>query len=129
MKASPPKRSRFPFLLLLPGCCVILTLSSCSKKTSETIIGKWRTQDSEEIVEFRKDGTFTDTSKAGSIDKGTYAFTDDNHIKVELDAGNGDTNAPTVVNCMIRVHGDEMDSEAMVPGNPKAVRSHLKRIK
>jgi hypothetical protein len=115
------KRSRFSFLLIvaLLGCCAVLTFSSCSKKASVAIIGKWYVQG--ETVQFHKDGTVTSSEDP----PGTYTFTDDNHMKVEIN----DTNAPIVLNCTVHIQGDVMDMTMTLPGQSKPTTTHLKRVK
>jgi hypothetical protein len=109
----------------LLGCAAILTLSSCSKKTSSAIIGKWRVQGQgetvQETIQFHKDGTFT-SSEDGN---GTYTFADDNHMKLEIN----DTNAPLVLNYTVQIHGDAMDVTMDITGANKPIKLHLNRIK
>jgi len=123
MNTSSRKRSQFSSLLIvaLLGCGVVLTLSSCSKKASVAIIGKWRVQGDSQTVQFHKDGTVTSSEDPA----GTYTFTDDNHMKVEIN----DTNAPIVLNCTVHIRGDVMDMTMILPGQNKPATSHLKRIK
>jgi hypothetical protein len=130
VNTSSRKHRGFSSLLIvaLLGCCAVLTLSSCSKKASVAIIGKWRVQGQREILQFRKDSTFT-SSGAGDTENGTYTFTDDSHMKVEINVGNSGTNAPIVVNCTVHIHGDAMDVAATMPGQSKPYMSHLKRVK
>jgi hypothetical protein len=120
------KRSQFSclFIVALFGCCAVLTWSSCSKKPSAAIIGKWEVQDDKEIVEFHADGTLT-SSGSGDNDNGTYTFTDDSHMKVAIN----DTNEPIVLNCTVHIQGDAMDMTMTLPGENKPTTSHLKRIK
>jgi len=123
MNATSPKGGLFSPLLVvaLLSCCATLILSSCSKKTSVAIIGKWRVQDSRETVQFHKDGTFTSPEDGN----GTYTFTDDSHMKLEISG----TNAPPVLICAVKIHGDAMDMSITLPGQNKPNTSHLKRIK
>ena len=117
------KRSRSfsLFIVTLLGCSVVLTLSSCSKKTSVAIIGKWRVQGIGETIQFHKDGTFTSPEDGN----GTYTFTDDSHMKVELSG----TNAPPVLIFAVEIHGDAMDMTTTFPGQNKPNTAHFKRIK
>ena len=127
MNASSRKHSRFSSLLIvtLLGCCAVLTLSSCSKKASVAIIGKWHVRGTGETVEFRKDGTFTNPGGGGNADNGTYTFTDDSHMKMEI----SDTNAPPVLNCAVKIHGDAMDMTMTFPGENNPHTLHFKRVK
>jgi len=52
-------------IAVLLGCCAVLILSSCSKKTSANIIGKWQMQGEASTIEFRKDGTLTISHNTG----------------------------------------------------------------
>src|SRR5664279_721127 len=115
MNTSSQKRSHFFSLhiVALLGCCAVLTMSSCSKKASVAIIGKWQMQgDATSTVEFKKDGIVID-HEGERTDTGKYTFTDKNHIRVEV---NENTNAPTIVNCEVSFHGDMMDVTMTNPG-------------
>ena len=123
MNTSSQKHSHFfpQLIVALLGGCAVLTFSSCSKKASVAIIGKWQVQGDKETIEFRKDGTFT-----GSEDgNGTYIFTDNSHMECEF----SNTNAPANLNCTVHIHGDAMDVAMTIPGQHKSNTSHLKRIK
>jgi len=122
--------SRLSLFTALVFCgCTVLTLSSCSKKPSAAIIGKWRVQGSNETVEFRKDGTVITAHKVNAGPPGNphplteettgkYAFTDANHMSVQINQGN--TNQPPIsATCVVHIHGDKMDMTVTVnaPGN------------
>src|ERR1035441_8726432 len=103
MNASSFKRRQFPskFIVALLVCCGALVLSSCSKKASTAIIGKWRAEATKETVEFRKDGTVITSHDVGqpgimrSLTEGTtgkYTFTDGTHMNVQISTGG--TNNP-----------------------------------
>ena len=117
------------FIAALLGCCAVLTLSSCSKKASAAIIGKWRVQGESAIIEFRKDGTLTishNTGPAtGQTEDGTYTFTDSSHMKMELKTGDSGKKAPQIANWTVQIHGDAMDMSVVI----KRYESHLNRIK
>jgi hypothetical protein len=134
------KRNRFPSLLIVAlfGCCAALVLSSCSKKASTAIIGKWQVQGSKERVEFRKDGTVITTQDitAGppgntrSLEQettGTYTFTDGSHMNLQINTG--DTNQPAIsVSCEIQIHDDKMDVAVTMPGEKQPHKTVFKRL-
>ena len=108
---------------------VTLILSSCSKKPSKAIIGKWYVEGQSALVEFRKDSTLTSTENGHAV-PGTYKFTDDTHMQLEIDE-----NGSNKVNlaCEIAVRGDKADFTLMIPA-PDGLHSnkqtvHLKRVK
>jgi hypothetical protein len=141
MRTSSLKRNLFPSFLIvaLLSCCATLILSSCSKKASVAIIGKWQAQGTKETVEFRKDGTlinpqnqkqngiytFTDGSH---IQNGIYTFTHGSHINLQINTG--DTNQPEIsASCEVHIHGDKMDMTMTVPGQGQQQKTHLTRLK
>ena len=126
-----PQKPRFPFprcIALLLGCCAVLILSSCSEKTSDAIIGKWRVQSTKEIVEFRKDGTVINPQDQKQ--NGKYTFTDGSHMNLQMNTGN--TNMPEMsASCEVQIHGDKMDMTITVPGKgqPQTTKTHFTRLK
>ena len=78
------------FIAVLFGCCAVLSLSSCSKKASDAIIGKWRAQSTKETVEFRKDGTLINPQNEKQ--NGKFTFTDGSHMNLQINTGK--TNQP-----------------------------------
>lgn len=141
MNATSPKCGLFSSLLVvaLLSCCATLILSSCSKKTSVAIIGKWRAQATKEIVEFRKDGTLItaqeitagppgNTQTVKNETTGTYTFTDSSHMNMQINTDN--TNQPTIsVSCEVRIDGDKMSIVATVSGHRQPQRTSLKRMR
>ena len=135
------KRNRVIRLLITTffGCCVALVLSSCSKKPGAAIIGKWRAQATEEIVEFRKDGTVITTKDitAGPPGNtrtqqdettGKYTFTDGSHMDLQINEG--DTNRPALsVSCEVQIHGDTMELGVSMPGQKELHKTMFKRLK
>ncbi|HUZ06608.1 MAG TPA: hypothetical protein VMV89_03895 [Candidatus Paceibacterota bacterium] len=132
MNTTSWKRNRFSSLLtvVLLGCCAILAFSSCSKKASVAIIGKWQVQGDTDRIEFRKDGTVLNSHDitAGPPGNtrtftqetvmGKYTFTDDNHMNLQMKAGNTN-NPPISIICIVHVHGDQMDMTMTVPQQHK----------
>ncbi len=49
------------------------------------IVGKWSEADGAETIEYKADGTVTETLAGGDVMKGKYSFPDATHIKVELE--------------------------------------------
>lgn len=137
------KRNLFPSLLIvaLLSCCAVLVLSSCSKKASAAIIGKWRDQSTKETVEFRKDGTLItaqeitagppgNTQTVKNETTGTYTFTDSSHMDMQINTGN--TNQPAIsVSCEVHIDGDKMNIVATVSGDRhhRTQRTSLKRMR
>jgi hypothetical protein len=128
MKATSPKNGLFTswLAIALLSCCVTLILSSCSKKANDAIIGKWRTQATKEIVEFRKDGTFVNPQDQKQ--NGKYTFTDGSHMNLQIDTGN--TNMPEMsASCEVHIHGDKMDMTVTVSGQRQQQKTHFTRLK
>jgi hypothetical protein len=142
MDNSPPRRGRFSNLFnvgfLFLGATLLLT--SCSKKASTAIIGKWRVQSTRETVEFRKDGTLTSSQEtiagppggnAQTITNettGKYTFTDSGHMNVQINTSN--TNQPTIsATCEVRVDGDKMRITMTIPGERQPKQTSFKRVR
>ena len=114
------------FIAVLFGCCAVLALSSCSKKASAAIIGKWQPQGSKETVEFRKDGTLVNPQNPNQ--NGKYTFTDGSHINLQINTGN--TNMPEMsASCEVHINGDKMDMTVTAPGQGQRQKQHFKRLK
>ena len=120
------------------SCCAALVLSSCSEKPGAAIIGKWQLQGQKDTFEFRKDGTvitFHDIT-AGAPDNTNsieeemtekYAFTDGNHMSLQINTGN--SNQPTVsVSCEVLIHGDMMEMTITAPGESRQHKLNFKRL-
>jgi len=139
------KRSsnKFVFITGLVACCAALLLSSCTKKTSEAIIGKWQDVKDNSVTEFKSDGTVSMTGPGAPAMTGTYKFTDDTHFsasvsmpmppeaKGKVPAGTPDTITMTA-DCTVKITGDEMDIDAkmsIMGQPPQPDHSHFKRVK
>ena len=109
------------------ACCAVFVLSSCSKKPSNAIIGKWLYPGGSGTIEFRNDGTATITQEkaqlAGHNMEGTYTFTDANHMTMQMTPADNKTKTPQTINCIVQVHDDSMDWEII------QVHTHLTRQK
>jgi len=128
MRIASLKRDLFPSLLIaaLLSCCAVLLLSSCSKKASDAIIGKWRVQSTKDTVEFRKDGTFINPQDQKQ--NGKYTFTDGGHMNLQINTG--DTNMPEVsASCEVHINGDKMDMTMTVSGQRQQQKTHFTRLK
>ncbi len=127
-KAASSKSGLFSSWLAVAclGCCAALILSSCSKKTSDAIIGKWRVQSTKETVEFRQDGTFI--TLQDQKQNGKYTFTDGSHMNLKINTGN--TNMPEVsASCEVLINGDKMDMTLTVSGQGQRQKTHFTRLK
>ncbi len=114
-------------IALLLACCAVPILSSCAKKASDAIIGKWRVQSTKETVEFRKDGTVINLQNQKQ-QNGKYTFTDDSHMNLQINTGN--TNMPEVsASCEVHIHGDKMDMTVTVSGQGQQQKTHFTRLK
>ena len=69
------------------------------------IVGKWADADGVENIEYRADGTFTETLAGGDVMKGKYSFPDEKSIKVEFE---GPMAAMGAVTSPLTIKGDEM---------------------
>ena len=132
MNATSPKSGLFSSLLVvaLLSCCATLILSSCSKKTSDAIIGKWQVQGQKETIEFRKDGTVITSGATGNTQDettGKYTFADGNHMDLQINTSN--TNEPVIsVSCEVHIHGNKMDATMTTPGDSQRHKVNFKRL-
>jgi major membrane immunogen (membrane-anchored lipoprotein) len=140
MNTSSSRRCQFPNWLIAAMfiLCAMLLLTSCSKKASTAIIGKWQVQGSKERVEFRKDGTVITSQDitAGppgstrSIEQettGKYTFTDGSHMNLQINTG--DTNQPAIsVSCEVQIHGNKMNMTMTAPGERQQHKANFKRL-
>jgi hypothetical protein len=128
MNATSHKSGLFSNLLVvaLLSCCATFILSSCSKKPSDAIIGKWQPQGSKEPVEFRKDGTLVNPQNPNQ--NGKYTFTDGSHMNLQINTGN--TNKPTMsMTCEVRINGNKMDWTMTGPDLSQQQKTHFTRLK
>jgi hypothetical protein len=66
--------------------CFVLTLASCSSKPEALIIGKWKSVDGLNMIEFFQDGSVKITGDIASGKKsleGTFKLVDDQHLKID----------------------------------------------
>ena len=128
MNTSSSRRCQFPnwFIVASFIFCATLFLTSCSKKASTAIVGKWQVQATKEIVEFRQDGTFINPQDQKQ--NGKYTFTDGSHMNLKINTGN--TNMPEIsASCEVHINGDKMDMTLTVSGQRQQQKTHFTRLK
>jgi len=125
-------------ITVLAGGCAVFILSSCSKKASAAIVGKWQLRSQKDTVEFRKDGTVINSHDVTAGPPGNtrvfkeettsqYTFTDGNHMNLQINTG--DTNHPAVtIHCEVHIHGDTMDVTMAAPGESRQHKLNFKRL-
>jgi hypothetical protein len=137
MNNSPNPRLTFsPLILALLCCCSAMMFSSCSKKTSNSIIGKWQVQGQKATVEFKSDGTMINSAE-GHAPTGKYTFSDDTHMKIEMAMQKAlppGANVPAsiTVDCVLKINGDDLDIDVTmnIPGEThNKETTHMKRIR
>ena len=99
----------------------VLTASAFADKPEKDIVGKWADVDGAGTVEYKADGTFTETV-GGETLKGKYSFPDATHIKAEME---GPMSAMGAVISAITIKGDTMDVTEASTGTVE----HFKRQK
>lgn len=70
------------------------------------IIGKRAEADGVETIEYKRDGTITETLAGGDVVKAKYSFSDSAHMNVELE---GPMSALGAIVSPIKINGGEMD--------------------
>ena len=83
---------------------LVLAGSAYAQTPAKDIVGKWADVDEASTVEYKADGTFTETLGGESM-KGKYSFPDAAHIKVEME---GPMAAMGAVTSAITIKGDTM---------------------
>jgi hypothetical protein len=98
----------------LIGCALVVFLAGCSPKINKAALGKWRTESSNETLEFSSDGTCQGHDRYGREVSGKYVFIDADHVKLELTTSSQDqargvrmVDHATGV-ARIRIQGDEL---------------------
>ena len=139
MNNSSNRRPTFsPLILTLLCCCTAIIFSSCSKKASNSIVGKWEVPGEKSIIEFKPDGTMT-VNSGGKAVAGKYSFSDETHMKMEIAIPKEELppgmNMPDSMtsDCVVKINGDSLDMDVTtnIPGQAQSHKetSHLKRIK
>jgi hypothetical protein len=138
--SSNPRLTFSPLILALLCCSAAMMFSSCSKKASSLIIGKWQVQGQSANVEFKSDGTLI-SNAGGHTETGKYIFSDDTHMKLEVtppkrELPPGVTMPDSMTaDCVVKINGDDLDMEVTpnMSGQPQAQSRketvHMKRIK
>ena len=86
------------------------------------IVGQWADADGAENIDYKADGTFSETLAGGDVVKGKYSFPDAKTIKVEFE---GPMSAAGAVVAPSTINGDEMS----VTGVDGSTVQHYKRVK
>src|SRR6185312_2774025 len=126
-----PTRLQFGLFIRTTLVCLsaALLLSSCSKKPQNALIGKWKVDENQSTVEYRKDGTMV-TSQDGKEIEGKYEFVDDTHLKLESTELQGGNTVIMRFTCELAIHGDKAEISTTLGSNPPIMRTlHYTRIK
>ena len=109
-------------LIILSSTASLVLAVAAFAGPEKDIVGKWADADGVENIEYKADGTFSETLAGGDVMKGKFSFPDASHIKVEFE---GPMSAMGPVVSPITIKGDEMD----VTGVDGKSVSHYKRQK
>lgn len=71
--------------LAFSAAALLLATSVFAGDPKKDIVGKWTDADGAETIEYKADGTMTETLAGGDVVKGKYSFPDATHIKAELE--------------------------------------------
>ena len=104
------------------AACLVFATTAFAGKPEKDILGKWTDAAGVENIEYKADGTFTETITGGEMISGRFSFPDANHIKVEFAASM--TDAVPIIS-PITIKGDEMD----ITGRDGVTVLHYKRQK
>ena len=93
---------------LIRTTCAVAVLSAISAfaDAKSEIVGKWSDTEGVETIEYKADGTFTETLAGGDVVKGKYSFPDATHIKTEFE---GPMSAMGPVTSAMTLKGDTME--------------------
>lgn len=78
----------------------LVLLASCSSKTENAVAGKWREVDGTETLHFLKDGTVNIEDRGMSME-GSYEFTEENKMRLDVDLLNLMTGGPVLTEVSI----------------------------
>lgn len=112
---------KFKLILQTAAVSLALATTALAADLKKDIVGKWADADGAENIEYKADGTFSETV-GGEVIKGKFSFPDATHIKVEFE---GPMSAMGAVVSAIALKGDEMD----ITGADGAMVMHYKRQK
>lgn len=93
-------------LIQAAAASLVLAATAFADKPEKEIVGKWADAGGVETIEYKADGTFTETMAGGDVVKGKFSFPDATHIKVEFE---GAMAAMGAVVSPITIKGDGMD--------------------
>src|SRR3978361_1290270 len=96
---------KFKNIILTLSAAAVFVGSSAFADLKKDIVVKCADPDGVESIEYRADGTFTETMAGGDVVKGKYSFPDDKSIKVEFE---GAMAAVGALVSPITITGDEM---------------------
>lgn len=96
---------KFKHLLQITCSAAALTAIAAFADAKSEIVGKWSDADGAETIEYKADGTFTETMAGGDVVKGKYSFPDATHIKTEFE---GPMSAMGPITSPITIKGDEL---------------------
>ena len=96
---------------LIQTTCAVAVLSAISAfaDAKSEIVGKWTDTEGVETIEYKADGTFTETMAGGDVMKGKYSFPDATHIKTEFE---GPMSAMGPMTSAMTLKGDTMEVTA-----------------
>ena len=92
-------------LVQTSAALLVLAANALAQTPAKDIVGKWADVDGAGTIEYKADGTFTETV-GGEVMKGKYSFPDAMHIKVEME---GPMAAMGAVTSAVTIKGDTMD--------------------
>lgn len=107
---------------MLCAAAIFSAITAHADDPKKEILGKWSEADGAETIEYKADGTMTETLAGGDVVKGKYSFPDAAHIKVDLE---GPMSAMGAIVSPFTIKGDTMD----VTGIDGSTVSHYKRVK
>jgi hypothetical protein len=109
-------------VMTIASVAVLFTATVFGDDPKKALVGKWTEADGAETVDYKADGTMTETLAGGDVVKGKYSFPDAGHIKVELE---GPMSAMGPIVSPFTLKGDELD----VTGVDGSTVAHYKRVK
>lgn len=92
-------------LIIQTTAALLLATVAFAGDLKKEIVGKWADDDGVENIEYKNDGTFTETMAGGDVVKGKYSFPDAKSIKVEFE---GAMAAAGAVVSPLKIEGDVM---------------------
>ncbi|HEY4284859.1 MAG TPA: hypothetical protein VGM62_17485 [Chthoniobacterales bacterium] len=109
-------------ILTFTATTALFVATTFAADPKKELIGKWTEADGVETVEYKADGTMTETLAGGDVMKGKYSFSDASHIKVEFE---GPMGAMGPIVSPFTMKGDQLD----VTGVDGQSVAHYNRVK